>query len=128
MKNLVIKTDKGDVTFVVPELDFMNVACDLEEYGVDILGDLEGKTLSICRALIAIVTGEKDKHTAGKMLSEHIKNGGTLEDILTIFREAMENAGFGQTSEDETKTEEVKEVVQTPVQIVETPTATKKSK
>lgn len=108
MKKITINTNKGNIDYVVPELDFMNVACDLEEYGVDLLGDMEGKTLSICRALIAIITGEKDKHKAGKMLSEHIKNGGTLEDILTIFREAMEDAGFGQDSEG-TATEEVKD-------------------
>lgn len=126
MKNLVIKTNKGDVTFIVPELDFMNVACDLEEYGVDVLGDLEGKTLSICRALIAIVTGEKDKHVAGKMLSEHLRNGGTLEAILTIFREAMESAGFGQATE-ETAAEDAKEIVQTPTQVIETPIQTDKN-
>lgn len=127
MKNIVIKTNKGDVTFIVPELDFMNVACDLEEYGVNILGDMEGKTLSICRALIAIITGEKDKYAAGKMLSEHIKNGGSLENILSVFREAMESAGFGQATE-ETATEDAKEIVQTPIQVEETPTQTKKSK
>lgn len=113
MKNLTIRTNNGNVDFVIPELDFTNVACDLEDFGINLMGDLDGKTLSICRATLAIVTGEKDKKKAGLMLTEHLKNGGSLEDILTIFKEAMEDAGFGEVSE-ENQTEEIETTQETP--------------
>lgn len=47
------------------------------------------------------------------MLTEHLKNGGSLEDILTIFKEAMEDAGFGEVSE-ENQTEEIETTQETP--------------
>ncbi len=111
MKTLTIKTKNGDVNYDVRELDFANVACDLEDYGISIIGDdIEGKTISICRAMLGIVTGEKDKHKAGIMLNEHIKNGGSVAEILDLFREAMEDAGFGEATE-ETATPEAQSIV-----------------
>lgn len=114
-KTLTIKTNNGDKEYPIKELDFTNVVCDLEDMGIDIMENIDGKTMSFCRAALAIFTGETDKRKAGAMLSEHIKNGGTLEVIYTAFYEAMEEAGFGGTSK-EPATEET--IVQMPEQTI----------
>ena len=125
---MILKTNNGDVNIKVNELDFTNVACDIEDYGVDIMSLFtEGKDVkgfSMCRAIIGVLTGEKDKLIAGKKLTEHIKNGGSLDDIFEAFKVAMQSAGFGGATEEMTATPEAqtmpKEMVQTPVQVVET--------
>ncbi|MBR3645994.1 MAG: hypothetical protein IKN54_06210 [Lachnospiraceae bacterium] len=104
-KVIRLKSSTGDRTYPIGELDFTNVCCDLEEYGIDIMGNLDGKLMSFCRAIVAICTGETDKKNAGLILTEHIKNGGKLSDIYDVFHEAMEDAGFGSATE-ETATEE----------------------
>ena len=122
---MTIKTKIGDVKYKIDELDFTNVACDIEDYGVNVM-DLftDGKDIkgfSMCRAIIGVLTGEKDKQKAGKMLTEHLKCGGTLDDIFNAFAEAMKSAGFGETEEttaNSTVTEPTEKVL-TPVQVIE---------
>lgn len=123
---MIIKTNAGDVNYKVNDLDFTNVACDIEDYGVNVMSmftdgeDVKG--FSMCRAIIGVLTGEKDKLKAGKMLTEHLKNGGSLDDIFNTFKEAMKSAGFGETEEEttapSTEMNEPKTVL-TPVQVVE---------
>ena len=105
---MIIKTNNGDVEYAVKELDFTNVVCDLEDYGINVMemfGEATDiKSLSLCRGIIGVITGEKDKLKAGKMLTEHLKNGGTLDAIFETFREAMQGAGFGEASKTGAKT------------------------
>lgn len=84
------------------ELDFTNVLCDLEDIGIDIM-DMAGekgttKIFSMCRGIVSVYTGEKDLRKCGKILSSHISNGGTLEEIVDPFTKAMESAGFGKAA------------------------------
>ena len=101
---MILKTANGDVEFKTNELDFTNVACEIEDYGVDVMNLFtEGtnvKGFSMCRAIVGVMTGEKDKEKAGKMLTEHLKNGGTLDSIFNTFKEAMQTAGFGGATEE----------------------------
>lgn len=85
------------------DLDFTNILCDLEDIGVDIMAmnTDDMKPFSLCRAIVSVYTGEKDLRKCGKILSEHLKNGGSLDEILDPFTEAMEEAGFGRTAEEE---------------------------
>lgn len=86
------------------DLDFTNVICDLEDIGIDIMsmtGDTV-KPFTLCRAIISVYTGEKDLKACGRILSEHLKGGGSLEEILDPFTEAMESAGFGKPAEEKT--------------------------
>lgn len=83
------------------DLDFTNVLCDLEDIDIDIMsitGD-KIKPFTLCRGIVSVYTGIKDLNECGKILSEHLRNGGTMEDILDPFTEAMEASGFGSKAE-----------------------------
>lgn len=89
------------------ELDFTNILCDLEDIGIDIMGMSDNgdiKPFTLCRGIISVYTGEKDLTECGKILSAHLRNGGTFDDILNPFMEAMESAGFGGPAEKSTTT------------------------
>lgn len=83
------------------DISFTNVICDLEDLGIDIMSMSSDnfKPFSFCRGIISSYTGEKDLKECGRILAEHIKNGGSIEDILIPFTEAMESAGFGNPAE-----------------------------
>lgn len=107
---MVLQTNKGPKEFAVQELDFTNVMCDLEDNGVDVMALLDDeerksiKAFSTMRAILAVIVGIKDLGIAGQMFTEHLKNGGKMEDIMDAFTEVMTTAGFGEAAE----TEEVK--------------------
>lgn len=108
---MILHTSKGTKEIKTKELDFTNVMCDLEDHGVDVMGLLNEETrekmkvFSTMRAIMATITGTKDLETAGKMFSEHLKNGGSMDDIMNTFTEVMASAGFGENAETETPTE-----------------------
>lgn len=85
------------IEYETRDLDFTNILCDLEDQGIDIMS-MTGenmKPFNLCRGIISAYTGEKDMKKCGKIFTSHLKNGGTIEDILEPFTEAMEAAGFG---------------------------------
>lgn len=102
-----LHTEKGIKEYKVKNLDFTNVMCDLEDRGVDIMGMMgntgipDNKLFSTIRIILATLIGETDLNVAGKVLTTHLKNGGKIDEILKAFTEVMENAGFGEASEDE---------------------------
>jgi hypothetical protein len=85
------------------ELDFTNILCDLEDIGIDIMsmGSDNIKPFTLCRGIVSVYTGEKELTKCGKILSEHLQNGGTLDELINPFMEAMEKAGFGKKVEEE---------------------------
>ena len=91
------------VEYETKDLDFTNILCDLEDMDIDIMAmnTDKMKPFNLCRGIISVYTGEKDLRKCGKLLSEHLKNGGSLDDILDPFTEAMEEAGFGKSAEEE---------------------------
>lgn len=107
-KLLVLKLDAGDKTYPTKDLDFFNLVCELEGAGIDVMGLTDGniertKIFSTMRALLAVLINVQAEE-AGRLLSQHIKNGGALDDIMEAFTGAMEDAGFGaaeETQEDE---------------------------
>lgn len=110
---LTLKLDGGDRQFPTKDLDFYNLVCELEGAGIDVMSltDLNierTKIFSTMRALLAVLINVQ-KEQAGTMLSQHIKNGGVLDDIMAAFTDAMADAGFGAAQE----TEEVKEAPKT---------------
>lgn len=40
---------------------------------------------------------------AGKILSEHLKYGGSMDEVMEAFTEAMKTAGFGEEAEEPPK-------------------------
>ncbi len=105
--NMTIQTNKGPKEIKVKELDFTNMMCDLEDNGVDVMALLDDdqrksmKIFSTVRAIMGALTGTKSLKASGKMLSEHLANGGNIEEIMDSFTEVMAAAGFGGASVEE---------------------------
>lgn len=76
------------------EFDF-NMICELEDVGVSI-EQITSKPLSMVRAYFAICTG-RDRIFAGAEIAEHIKNGGSLNDIMEVMTKEMELSDFFRT-------------------------------
>lgn len=112
---MILKTAKGTKEYKIKDFDFTNVMCDLEDRGVDIMkmmsedGLQDGKVFTTMRAITAALIGVDDPREAGKILSEHLKNGGDINVIFNAFTEVMESAGFGETAKKSEKTEETAE-------------------
>ena len=68
--------------------------CALEEKKVSI-ADLQRKPMSFLRDFISIQTG-LDKATAEKEINAHVINGGTLEGLLEVVTNSLEESGFFQ--------------------------------
>ena len=107
---MILQTNKGPKEIKTKELDFVNVMCGLEDNGVDVMGLMDEETrakmkiFSTMRAIMAAIIDISDLETAGKMLSEHLKNGGSMDDVMDAFTEVMASAGFGEDAETETAT------------------------
>ena len=98
-RTISIQTADGAQVYPVADLDFTNLVCDLEGQGIDVMSMLDNgfdrsKLMSTTRALLAVMTGLPVRD-AGRMLTQHLSNGGSLEDIFGVFTEAMGDAGFG---------------------------------
>ena len=104
---MVLHTAKGTKAYKIKDLDFTNVMCDLEDRGIDIMGMMndgglkDGKVFTTLRVITAAMIGEDDLKKAGRILSEHLKNGGEMDEIFNAFVEVMESAGFGGAAEEE---------------------------
>ena len=88
--NIVI----NDIEYTIPALDF-NALCDLSDLGVDVINmnsDM-GNPLKLTRGIVAWITG-KDLKGAGKLLEEHIANGGEFDGIYEVFTNAISESGF----------------------------------
>lgn len=99
---MTIQTAKGPKEIKVKELDFTNMMCDLEDNGVDVMALLDDeerknmKMFTTIRAIFGSLVGAKNLKSAGKMLSEHLANGGTTDEVMDAFAEVMAEAGFGE--------------------------------
>ena len=101
---MLLKTANGTKEYNVSDLDFTNMMCDLEDNGVDVMkmmngGTEEMKMFGTMRAILAALIGEKDLRVAGKIISEHLANGGDMNVIFNEFTNAMSAAGFGAASD-----------------------------
>jgi len=106
---MILQTANGPKEIKVADLDFTNLMCDLEDHDVDVMGLLDDDTrenmkiFKTIRAIIAVLTGTKDLTKAGKILSEHLKYGGSMDEVMEAFTEAMKTAGFGEEAEEPPK-------------------------
>ena len=80
----------------------LNLICDFEDNGIS-FDAIENKMFNVLRLYVAVSVGT-DVKTAGTMLSEHISNGGTLEDVAEVMSEMMNDSGFFRG--EQTKVEE----------------------
>ena len=70
----------------------LNLLCDFEDAGIA-LETIDTKMFNVIRQYAAI-TMNTDVRTAGKEISEHMKNGGELEEIANVMSEMMSDSGF----------------------------------
>ena len=84
----------------------LNLICDFEDRGIS-LDEIGNKMFNVIRQYVASSMGV-DVKTAGMVLSEHLKNGGKLEDVSDVMSAAMEDSGFFRA------TSESKETATTP--------------
>lgn len=73
------------------EFDF-NLMCDLEDAGIT-MDDMTGKTMSFVRAYISFCIGN-GKEYAGLEIQKHIISGGSLDDVMSVMREMMDESDF----------------------------------
>lgn len=71
-----------------------NTICELEDAGVS-LTEIESKPISTVRSYFAICLGG-NKEVAGQEIEKHIINGGSLDEIMTAFREELADSDFFQ--------------------------------
>ena len=74
----------------------LNLMCDFEDSGIS-LDDITNKMFNVVRQYVASSMGV-DPKTAGKELSEHLANGGSIEDVSDVMTEAMNDSGFFRTT------------------------------
>lgn len=70
----------------------LNLICDFEDRGIS-LDEIGNKMFNVIRQYVAS-SMDADVKTAGTAISEHLKNGGSLEDISDVMSAAMEDSGF----------------------------------
>lgn len=70
----------------------VNFVCEMEDMGIA-LDQMENKMFNTVRAYVALSMGV-DAKTAGKEISEHIRNGGSLDDISDAMTQMMEESDF----------------------------------
>ncbi len=78
-------------TYPAKEFDF-NLVCDMQEMGIS-LQDAKKSPMPLVRAYAALCMGG-DKDAAGAQLEEHFANGGSLEELVQVMGEKMENSDF----------------------------------
>jgi hypothetical protein len=96
----------------------INLICDFEDQGIK-LEDISDKMFNVIRLYVA-ASMNVDVKTAGVAISEHMKNGGTLEEISEAmsammdesgsFRSKQKNADSGSQKRTRTKKTENEEV------------------
>lgn len=80
----------------------LNLVCDFEDRGIT-LDDISNKMFNVIRQYCA-TSMNVDPKTAGREISEHIANGGTLEEISDVMSAAMGDSGFFRTAQKKSET------------------------
>lgn len=80
-----------------------NMICELEDKGIS-LEQIQQKPISMIRAYFAICANA-DSDYAGREISEHIVNGGKLEDVMNVMANEMEDSDFFRSLSQNTKTQ-----------------------
>ena len=96
----MIKVTLNNKEYTVPELTFEEV-CRLEEKGIYLLNmdPKDRKVATLLRGFVAWIT-DLDPAAASAVLQAHLENGGSIDDVLTAIRRAVDESGFfGRTAE-----------------------------
>lgn len=80
----------------------LNLICDFEDNGIS-FDAIEGKMFNVLRLYVAVSVGT-DVRSAGVMISEHLENGGSLEDVANVMSAMMEESGFFRGKQEKSET------------------------
>lgn len=91
MDNAVVINGKA---YAIPKLDF-NAICDLADKGFDIMNGTTWKKVNTShyRAIVAWITGT-ELEAAGDLFQAHILSGGSVDDVLKAFVDALSESDF----------------------------------
>ena len=78
-------------TYKAVEITF-NTVCELEGMGIT-MDEMSTKAMSFVRAYLSLCMN-RPAAFAGAEMNEHIINGGTLDDVVTVIAEMIEESGF----------------------------------
>ena len=81
-------------TYKAAEFD-VNFICEMESLGIK-LEDIGQMMFNTIRTYVALSMGT-DVKEAGKEITEHMKNGGSLEDLSEVMAQMMDDSGFFRT-------------------------------
>ena len=102
-----MKTIKiNNKNYIVPELTFKHFSM-MEEQGFSVLEAFQKKQMFLlAMGFVCAITGE-DRNEAERLIEQHVLGGGTIEDIMSAFGEAVSESGFFRKALglDEEKTE-----------------------
>ena len=78
----------------------LNLLCDFEDAGIS-LEDIDKKMFNVIRQYVATSMGV-DVRTAGKEITAHMANGGTLDEISDVMSAMMNESGFFRPKQKDT--------------------------
>lgn len=81
-------------TYKAAEFD-LNFICDMEDNGIQ-LENIDKNMFKLVRMYVAL-SMDTDVKTAGKEITEHVRNGGALEDISAVMTDMMQDSDFFRT-------------------------------
>ena len=81
-----------------------NTVCQFEDMGIP-MSEIESKSIMFIRAYAAMCMG-KEADQAGEEIEKHIMNGGSMEDLAEVLRQAVEESGFFQALSKRAETED----------------------
>lgn len=79
----------------------LNLLCDFEDVGIS-LENIDAKMFNVIRQYVASSMGVNAK-IAGQEITNHVANGGSLEDISDVMTAAMGDSGFFRTTQTDEK-------------------------
>ncbi len=87
-----------------------NTVCQFEDMGIP-MSEIEAKSIMFVRAYAAMCM-EKKADQAGDEIEKHVMNGGSIDELADVLRQAVEESGFFQalskraeTADSESQTE-----------------------
>lgn len=101
---MILKTSNGDKEYSVKELNFVNVMCDLEDNGIDVMALLDEekrenmKVFTTMRAIISVITGVKDKDEAFKDVQANYGADFSNETIVQRVQKEVSTNGALQAT------------------------------
>lgn len=81
-----------------------NTVCQFEDMGIP-MSEIEAKSIMFVRAYAAMCM-DKKADQAGDEIEKHVMNGGSIDELADVLRQAVEESGFFQALSKRAETED----------------------